>query len=132
MSTYEKELVTLVSAVLKRRHYLFGWGFVVRTNQRNLKYLLDQKVGTPMQQKWIAKLLAFDFIMEYKKGSESRVTDSLFRKVQEGEGALMLISFPSVDWVEKLRMAYEADSQLKRLLEQCTTGRLGSNYTLRD
>lgn len=76
--------------------------------------------------------LAFDFIVEYKKGSESRVTDSLSRKVQEGEGALMLISFPSVDWVEKLRMAYEDDSQLKRLLVQCTTGRLGSNYTLRD
>lgn len=61
LSTYEKELLALVTAIRKWRHYLLGHTFKVRTDQQALKYLLEQRVSTPAQQKWVSKLLGFDF-----------------------------------------------------------------------
>lgn len=32
-----------------------------------LKDLLEQRIGTPRQQKWVTKLLGFDISVEYKQ-----------------------------------------------------------------
>jgi len=49
LSTYEKELLSLVSAVQKWRPYLLGQLFVVKTNHQSLKYLLEQQAATTSQ-----------------------------------------------------------------------------------
>jgi hypothetical protein len=77
LSTYKKELLALVMAIRKWRHYLLGHNFKVRTNQQALKYLLEQRIGTPTQQKWVSKLLGFYFTVEYKKGRENRAANAL-------------------------------------------------------
>jgi hypothetical protein len=30
-----------------------------------------------MQQKWVSKMLGYDFLVEYKKGQENKVADAL-------------------------------------------------------
>ena len=57
LTTYEKELLALVTTVKKRRPYLVGRPFVIKTDQQSLKLLLEQRIGTPTQQKWFTKLL---------------------------------------------------------------------------
>lgn len=47
LSNYEKKLLVLVLAFIKWRHYLVRQHFKVRTDQQALKYLLEQRVGTP-------------------------------------------------------------------------------------
>ena len=100
MSTYEKELFASVTAIQKWRPYLLGQSFVIKTNQQCLKFLLEQKVGTPFCQKWITKLLGYDFTVEFKKGSENRMADTLSRREGwEEEVSIALLSIPTSDWI---------------------------------
>lgn len=56
---------------------------MVKIDHQSHKFFLDQRVGTMMQQKWIAKLMFYDFMLEFKKGRENIVIDALSR--QRGE-----------------------------------------------
>jgi hypothetical protein len=113
--TYEKELLSLVSAVQKWRPYLLGQPFTVKTDQQSLKFLLEQKIATISQQRWISKLIGYDFIIEYKKGQENCVADALSRKFEAGPAtvalSLSLISFPTPTWVDDLKASYEQDPE---------------------
>ena len=64
-----------------------GRPFFIKTDQQNLKYLLHQRIGTPLQQKWLSKLLGYAFVVEYKKCFENVVANALSRrgKVSEHE-----------------------------------------------
>lgn len=71
LSTYEKEYMAVLAAVDRWRHYLQGGHFVIRTDHHNLKYLLEQKVTTALQQKGLTKLLGLDYEVQYKKGQRT-------------------------------------------------------------
>jgi hypothetical protein len=104
MLTYENELFALITAIQKWRPYLLDQTFIVRTNQQSLKFLLEEKVGTPIQKKWITKLLRYDFTVEYKKGIENNVADALScREGWEEELTLSLLSIPTANWMSDLK-----------------------------
>lgn len=66
-------------------------------------------MGTVVQQKWIIKLLGYDFKIPYKKEKENVVVDVLSKRhecVEEIEGFLALISFPNPNWLEELKGSY--------------------------
>ncbi|XP_077215613.1 uncharacterized protein LOC143850231 [Tasmannia lanceolata] len=85
LSTYEKELLAIIVKVDKWRHYLMGRSYVIKTDQRSLNFLLEQRVATTAQQRGLSKLLGFDYIIEYKKGKENTAADALSHKYEGGE-----------------------------------------------
>nr|GFB42783.1 hypothetical protein [Tanacetum cinerariifolium] len=44
-----------------------------------LKYVLDQRLTTPFQSKWLPKLLGSDYEIEYEKGTDNIAADALSR-----------------------------------------------------
>lgn len=63
---YTRESMAVVLAVQRWPPYLLGRKFVVKTDQRSLKFLLKQRVLQPQHQKWITKLLGYSFEVVYK------------------------------------------------------------------
>jgi hypothetical protein len=49
-SVYAKEMLAIVEAIRIWRPYLLGRKFIIRTYQKSLKYLLEQRITTPDQQ----------------------------------------------------------------------------------
>jgi len=54
-------MLAIVEAIRIWRPYLLGHKFFIQTDQRSLKYFLDQHVATPEQQKWVTKLMRYDY-----------------------------------------------------------------------
>ena len=75
MSTYDKEMLAIVHAATRWRPYLIGRRFQIKTDHKSLKYFLEQKISSPEQQKWVTKLLGFDYEITYKKGKENVLGD---------------------------------------------------------
>ena len=67
---YEKEMLEILHALKKWHPYLMGRHFKVKTNHDSLKYFLEQRLSSEEQQKWVTKMLGYDFEIIYKKGSK--------------------------------------------------------------
>nr|KAJ0193529.1 hypothetical protein LSAT_V11C800408980 [Lactuca sativa] len=117
-SAYEREIMALVLAVQHWRSYLLGTKFVVYTDQKSLKFLLQQRITSPDQQNWVAKLLGYDFDIQYKPGRENRAADALSRRAEAGE-LHQLQSAPV--WVQGAQLVKEAqeDRDIQRIMQAC-------------
>jgi hypothetical protein len=91
-SAYEKELMAVVLAIQHWRPYLLGRKFIVSTDQKSLKELMQQKIVTAEQQNWAAKLLGYNFDIVYKQGRLNKGADALSR-MHEGAALQAMSSF---------------------------------------
>lgn len=112
---YDKELLALVMAVNKWSQYLTGRSFIVKTNQKALKFLLEQKLHTGSQLKWITRLMQYDFVIKYKKGKENKVADALLR-LPMVELAALSLSTIKTDLLEMIKQSWNLEDTLKEII----------------
>ncbi|KAL2249963.1 UNVERIFIED_CONTAM: Transposon Ty3-G Gag-Pol polyprotein [Sesamum indicum] len=118
LSTYEKEFLALLLAVTKWKHYLQGHHFIIRTDQKSLKHIHDQRVDLVLQQKWVTKLLGLSYEVQYKKGNENRVADALSRVEYDAEKLEnYAISTQIPHWMQELQMSYEGDALFQPVIQ---------------
>lgn len=102
----------------KTKHCMFIRGschFVVKTDHHSLKFLLEQRITTPCQQKWLVKLLGYDYTMVYKKKNENIVADALSKR----EEMIQLCSFSGLHSVllDQIKHLWTQDPDLHKLIQ---------------
>ncbi|CAL9231368.1 unnamed protein product [Arabidopsis halleri] len=112
-STYAREMLAIVVAVRTWRPYLLGRRFTIQTDQRSLRFLLEQRILTPEQQKWMSKLDGYDYAITYKPGVTNKVADALSRRSHSP--CLNTICSQQASLWEELRQLQPVDPYLLRV-----------------
>ena len=76
-------------------------------------------MATPKKQKWLAKLLGYDYEILYWLGRENLVVDALSRHLDDPLLNLLFVSQVTI-W-DYMRMATQDDPYMKQLSRQSTT-----------
>lgn len=121
LSTYEKESLAILLAVDRWRPYLRQSPFVIRTDQRALSHLDEQRLTIPWQQKALTKLLGLQYSIEYKKGSTNQVADALSRHPAISVGEVLSITMGTPEWLQEIQEGYATDvvtQQMLKLMKQ--------------
>ncbi|GKA06593.1 retrotransposon-related protein, partial [Tanacetum coccineum] len=130
LSIYEKEFFVVLMALEKWRGNLLDRHFKIKIYYFSLKYLLDQRLTTPFQTKWLPKLLGYDYEISYKKGNENIVADALSRVEYSVELNSLALSTISSDLFQKIKDGYDQDNAIKEKILQLTNGTYkGDKYT---
>ena len=109
--------MAILHAVETWRPYLLGRRFQICTDHHSVKYFLEQRLSSPQQNKWLAKMLGYDYEIIYKKGQDNRVADALSRQFEE-ESTLLAISLPIPEWIEEAHREWFSHPGLSKLISQ--------------
>ena len=135
LSVYEKEYLAILLAVEHWRQYLQLSEFIIRTDQRSLACLSEQRLHTRWQQKALTKLLGLQYTIEYKKGVENSAADALSRRpATPGDivPELQQISSAQPAWLTEVLKSYDQDPAALELLQQLSTSPTShSKFTLK-
>ena len=82
----------ILHALKKWCPYLIGRHFKVKKDHDSLKYFLEQRLSLEEQQKWVTKILVYNFEIIYKKGKQNVVVDALSRNDEYFEAFLCVVS----------------------------------------
>ena len=128
-STTDRELLAVVWALEKWRHYLFSQSVVVYTDHRPITFLRSLKEPKGSMARWIARLQEFNFELRYRPGADNHVADCLSR-LPEHLGMAEVSDYetlpPAVEIVsallffddpKALREAQRMDPELKPIIE---------------
>ncbi|GJU00390.1 putative mitochondrial protein [Tanacetum coccineum] len=95
--------------------------FKIKTDHFSLKYLLDQRLTTPFQTKWLPKQLGFDYEISYKKGSENVAVDAL-SKVNFGfKYCSLVLSTISSPLLQQILESWTHDAEIQALINKLQT-----------
>ncbi|PNY06838.1 retrotransposon-related protein [Trifolium pratense] len=119
MSIYERELLAIVYATQKWSTYLAYTcrHFIIKTDQKSIKFMLEQSLNTPFQQVWMAKLMGYDFEIHYKEGVNNNAADALSRKTR-AELLPLLLNNAQEDLLERIKEYWSNDVVLQNSIQE--------------
>ena len=79
---------------------------------------MEQRLSLEEQQKWVTKMLGYDFEIIFKKGKLNFVLDALPRKDGEVEALIRAISIIQLDWITEARDEWKKDEEVWTLIQK--------------
>ena len=95
-----------------------GRHFKVKNDHDSLKHFLEQRISSEEQQKWVTKMLGYDFEIIYKKGKLNVVAYALSRKNEEVEALLCAISIIQPDWITEAKDKWKKEKDVWTLIQK--------------
>ena len=135
-SAYERELLGIVWAIGKWRHYLEGKHFVVQTDHSSLRHLPNQPSVNRRIWKWVSILQGYDIEIRHIPG-KTNPADALTRQVREMDAEYSgQVKQQDADWMQNVRIESTAtDAEIQSRLQQLyskadTAGKQGKTVQL--
>lgn len=106
--------MAVVLVVQNWHHYLLGHKFTVTSDQKALKFFIEQQGVQPQFQRWLIKLLGYDFEILYQPDLQNKVANGLFRVPSAIElYTLLTLGLLDIDLVLK---KVENDEELQKII----------------
>ncbi|GKD43538.1 hypothetical protein Tco_1268183 [Tanacetum coccineum] len=87
---------------------------MISMNYKN--YVLDQRLTTPFQSKWLPKLLGYEYEIEYKKGADKASADGLSR-IKRQWVLFSLLAGTSNEIMDAVVATWSSDSSLQAIIK---------------
>ena len=120
-SAYEKELLGIVWAIGKWRHYLEGKHFIVQTDHSSLRHLPNQPSVNRRIWKWVSILQGYDIEIRHIP-RKVNPTDALTRQIKGNDIKYAgQVKRQDQDWVKTIRVPSSVtDEDIQMKLRQLT------------
>ena len=82
-----------------------------------MKYLLEQRITTPLQQKWLTKLMELSYKIHYRKGKENVVADALSRRGDQGLECTVITTIVP-EWIKEVISSYQGDDWAQNSIKE--------------
>jgi len=115
---YEGELLAMVHCMQTFRPYLVGRKVIVRTDQKAIKWLLEQKQLSQRQYRWLAEISPDNMTIEWISGSQNVIADLLSRRqhtAEEGVQVNVIEEIPD-NFIQQVRELTPLDPDLTPLI----------------
>jgi len=116
-SAYVRELHVIIAAIRKWRQYLLGHKFTIFTDHRNLRDLMSQVIQTLELQFYLAKLLGFDYDIQYKARTSNVVSYSLSRIDNSSSTQCLCLSITHHEFLTQLKESLLSNSEFQKQRE---------------
>ncbi|KAG8485789.1 hypothetical protein CXB51_019139 [Gossypium anomalum] len=132
--THDLELAAIVFALKIWRNYLYGEKCRIFTDQKSLKYLMNQKDLNLRQRRWLELLKDYDLVIDYHPGKANVVADALSRKflftlramntglALSDDGSILAEMRAKPLFLQLICDAQKNDSELRAKRTQCESG----------
>lgn len=111
--THDLELLAVVHALKKWRHYLLGRAFELVTDHKSLKWIFTQPELNMRQRRWVELLQEFSFEIKFRPGKCNQAADALSRRVISLAISLLSSSIP-----EEVRKELPIDDYFGPLVQE--------------
>lgn len=108
-STYVRKLFAIIAAVKKWHQYLLCHPFMVLMDHQSLKELMTQVVQTLEQQMYLARLIGYDYTIQYRSSKSNVVVDALSRVSEIPSSTFLSLSVTCFTFLEELKQQLVAN-----------------------